>query len=106
MKASFAIALAATVGVLASEIHPSTSDVKSPNIVVILVDDQDLLLKSMDYMPFVKENITSHGTTFNRHFCSTALCCPSRVTLWTGRYAHNTNVTDVGGDWGKDYHHP
>lgn len=37
----------------------------------------------------------SKGTTFNRHFCTVALCCPSRATLWTGRAAHNHNVTNV-----------
>ena len=30
--------------------------------------------------------------TFNRYYVSYSLCCPSRVTLLTGRYAHNHNV--------------
>ncbi|KAI4862398.1 Arylsulphatase [Hypoxylon rubiginosum] len=66
-----------------------------PNIVFILTDDQDLHMNSLDYMPFVQKHLLDHGTLFRRHFCTTALCCPSRVTLWTGKAAHNTNVTNV-----------
>jgi N-acetylglucosamine-6-sulfatase len=66
-----------------------------PNIVVILTDDQDLHMDSVDYMPLLKKHVIDHGTFYKSHYCSTAICCPSRVTLWTGRNAHNTNVTDV-----------
>ncbi|CZT44584.1 probable arylsulfatase [Rhynchosporium secalis] len=66
-----------------------------PNIVVILTDDQDVHLQSLDYMPLLKKHILDEGTSYTRHYCTTAICCPSRVTLWTGKNAHNTNVTDV-----------
>ncbi|KAI0201229.1 arylsulfatase-like protein [Astrocystis sublimbata] len=65
------------------------------NVVFILTDDQDLHMQSLDYMPFVQKHLIDHGTSFRKHFCTTALCCPSRVSLWTGKAAHNTNVTDV-----------
>ncbi|QDS75210.1 hypothetical protein FKW77_000083 [Venturia effusa] len=61
-----------------------------PNVVVILTDDQDTHLNSMDYLPLVKRHMTDKGTSFNKHYCTVALCCPSRVTLWTGKVAHNT----------------
>ncbi|OTB18225.1 hypothetical protein K445DRAFT_308914 [Daldinia sp. EC12] len=66
-----------------------------PNIIFILTDDQDLHLNSIDYMPFLKKHIIEHGTFYKRHFCTTALCCPSRTTIFTGKNAHNTNVTNV-----------
>lgn len=66
-----------------------------PNIVIILTDDQDLHMDSLSYMPLLKKHITDQGTFYKSHYCTTAICCPSRVTLWTGRNAHNTNVTDV-----------
>jgi hypothetical protein len=66
-----------------------------PNIVLILTDDQDLHLDSLAYSPHVKSHLIDRGTSFQRHFCTTALCCPSRVTLFTGKLAHNTNVTNV-----------
>jgi len=71
-----------------------------PNIVFILTDDQDLHMQSLDYMPLLKKHIIDRGTFYKRHYCSTAICCPSRVTLWTGKNAHNTNVTDVNPPYG------
>ena len=72
-----------------------------PNIVFIITDDQDLHMGSLDYMPFVKKHLLDQGTFYKRHFCTIALCCPSRVSLWTGKAAHNTNVTDVKPPYGK-----
>lgn len=71
-----------------------------PNIVVILTDDQDLHMDSLSYMPLLNQHITQHGTLFQRHYCTVSICCPSRVTLWTGQHAHNHGVTDVVGHWG------
>ncbi|OAA57553.1 arylsulfatase [Niveomyces insectorum RCEF 264] len=68
---------------------------RRPNIVFIITDDQDLHLNSLDYLPYVKKHLRDQGTLYRRHFCTTAVCCPSRVSLWTGKQAHNTNVTDV-----------
>lgn len=76
-------------------------DYSRPNIVVILTDDQDLHMDSLGYMPLLKKYVTDKGTFFKHHYCSTAICCPSRVTLWTGRNAHNTNVTDVFPPYGQ-----
>ncbi|KAH6706482.1 arylsulfatase [Leptodontidium sp. MPI-SDFR-AT-0119] len=77
------------------------SDTKPrPNIVFVLTDDQDVHLASLDYMPFVKKHFLNKGTYFNKHYCTTAVCCPSRVTLWTGKAAHNTNITDVNPPYG------
>lgn len=61
-----------------------------PNFVFILTDDQDLHLNSMDYMPLTQKHLAEKGTTFERHYCTIAVCCPARVALWTGKYAHNT----------------
>jgi arylsulfatase len=68
---------------------------KKPNFVFILTDDQDLHLNSLDYMPKLQKLVADQGTIFERHFCTIAVCCPSRVSLMTGKLAHNTNVTDV-----------
>ncbi|KIW21655.1 hypothetical protein PV08_02235 [Exophiala spinifera] len=71
-----------------------------PNIVFILTDDQDVRLESMAYMPHLQSHLINQGTIFTRHYCTVALCCPSRVNLWTGKAAHNTNVTDVNPPYG------
>lgn len=71
-----------------------------PNVVFILTDDQDQRLGSLDYLPLIKKHLVDAGTTYKRHYCTTAICCPSRVSLWTGKLAHNTNVTDVNPPYG------
>ncbi|KAK2764581.1 hypothetical protein FQN54_009276 [Arachnomyces sp. PD_36] len=73
---------------------------KQPNVVFILTDDQDAQMGSLSYMPSVKKHLLDQGTQYERHFCTVALCCPSRVSLLTGRAAHNTNVTDVWPPYG------
>ncbi|EFX06431.1 arylsulfatase [Grosmannia clavigera kw1407] len=80
---------------LLAEHAPRLPDGRKPNIVFIITDDQDLHMQSLDYLPHVKHHLRDHGTLFRRHYCTTSLCCPSRVSLWTGKQAHNTNVTDV-----------
>lgn len=75
-----------------------------PNIVVILTDDQDSLLGSMDNMNILQEQMVQQGVTFSKHYGHVSQCCPARATLWTGRHAHNTNITSVindvpGGAW-------
>ncbi|KAJ9316313.1 hypothetical protein DTO271D3_3582 [Paecilomyces variotii] len=71
-----------------------------PNIVFIISDDQDLQLDSIEYTPLTLKHLKERGTFYKNHFVTTALCCPSRVSLWTGRQAHNTNVTDVHPPYG------
>ncbi|KAK6194332.1 hypothetical protein LQW54_011559 [Pestalotiopsis sp. IQ-011] len=68
---------------------------QKPNFIFIMTDDQDLHLNSLDYMPALREHFTEKGTTFENHYTTVSLCCPARVTLFTGRAAHNTNVTDI-----------
>jgi N-acetylglucosamine-6-sulfatase len=73
----------------------------APNIVFILTDDQDLHLNSLNYMPYLQRHLVGQGTSYQRHYCTIAICCPSRVSLWTGKAAHNTNVTDVSPPYGN-----
>ncbi len=73
-----------------------------PNFVVIQTDDQTLDQLYATYtppggspipaMPNTLASIAAKGMTFNRYYVSYPLCCPSRVSLMTGRYAHNHNV--------------
>lgn len=58
-------------------------------------------MNSLDYVPLIKKHLLDEGTLYKRHYCTTAICCPARVSLLTGQQAHNTNVTDVNPPHGK-----
>ena len=77
---------------------------QKPNFIVILTDDQDLRMDSMEYMPQVKKHLTDNGMYFNHHYATVALCCPSRASMWTGKAAHNTNITDLAPPYGELKH--
>lgn len=66
---------------------------KRSNVILVLTDDQDLHLNSLEYMPITLKHFRDEGTEFRKHYCTIAVCCPSRVSLLTGKMAHNTNVT-------------
>ena len=93
-------AILALFSVLLSLSRQHEAPPKTPNILFILTDDQDVHMDSLSYMPFLKQHITDEGTLFQRHYCTVALCCPSRVNMWTGKAAHNTNVTDLSPPYG------
>ncbi|KAF4472939.1 arylsulfatase [Fusarium albosuccineum] len=73
---------------------------RPPNILFILTDDQDWHMESLKHMPLLQKDLINEGTLYSNHYCTVALCCPSRVNLWTGKAAHNTNVTDVWAPYG------
>jgi N-acetylglucosamine-6-sulfatase len=97
---------------------PLNPNPEPPSFVVIQTDDQTLdgLYATFSAfpgaaktraMPNTLDLIGGHGMTFNRYYVPYPLCCPSRVSLLTGRYAHNTgvkgNVQPNGGYYGFSF---
>ncbi len=64
----------------------------APNIVLILTDDQDLLLGSMDALPLTRSLIGDQGMTMENFMVPNPLCCPARASLLRGQHAHNTQI--------------
>jgi arylsulfatase A-like enzyme len=60
-----------------------------PNIVFVLTDD--LSTNLVPYMPHVQSLMLS-GMSFRNFFAVDSLCCPSRASIFTGQYPHNTGV--------------
>ena len=77
---------------------PAAPAAAAPNIVLVQTDDQTA--ESMRVMSRTRALIGDRGTTFENSLVSLALCCPSRATLLTGRYAHNHGVLDIHPPWG------
>lgn len=63
---------------------------RQPNILFILTDD--LAAGDLAVMPNVRSLLTDQGVSFSNYFVSVSLCCPSRVSMMRGQYAHNTGV--------------
>ncbi|KAG2494095.1 hypothetical protein HYH03_007734 [Edaphochlamys debaryana] len=60
-----------------------------------MTDDQDYLLNSTHraYMPKLNALLGDRGLHLPNFLVSSSLCCPSRVSLLTGRFTHNHNLT-------------
>ena len=76
---------------------------KRPNVVFVLTDD--LSWNLVPFMPHVRA-LRRRGLTFNHYFVTDSLCCPSRSSIFTGRFPHDTGVfTNMGADGGYQTFH-
>ncbi len=60
-----------------------------PNILFFLTDD--LAWDLVSHMPNVLA-MQKKGMTFSHYFVTESLCCPSRSSIFTGKYPHGTGV--------------
>lgn len=86
-----ALATAAAAG----SVRPLPATAQTPeapprNFLIIVTDDQRG--ESMAVMPRTRAWFKGAGTIFPNAFATTPLCCPSRASIFTGRYAHNHGV--------------
>ncbi len=107
LAAAFAV-LALVIGLIllgtdhAAAARAKASELQKPSFVVIQTDDQTLeelydgvrMLNGAEEfaMPNTLQMIGEQGITFTRYYTPYSLCAPSRVSLLTGRYAHNDHV--------------
>jgi N-acetylglucosamine-6-sulfatase len=71
-----------------------------PNIVFILTDDLSWNLVNPRFAPHIVQ-LEQQGEAFTNYFVADSLCCPSRATIFTGLFPHDTkvvtNVPPTGG---------
>jgi arylsulfatase A-like enzyme len=63
----------------------------APNVLIVVTDDQRAT-NTLWVMPETQRYFRRGGISFTNAYAVTPLCCPSRATILTGRYAHNTGV--------------
>jgi N-acetylglucosamine-6-sulfatase len=74
-----------------------------PNIVFVLTDD--LSNNLVQYMPHVLA-LQKAGTSFSNYTVTDSLCCPSRSSIFSGKFPHDTGVfTNTGADGGFNVFH-
>ncbi len=70
-----------------------------PNILLLLLDDQDAYTPYWEAMPQTAAMVSS-GVQFRNAFSPTPICSPGRCTVLSGRLAHNTGVFTLVGPHG------
>ncbi|MBA3718160.1 MAG: sulfatase [Actinobacteria bacterium] len=88
------LTLVVSLAVAAGAGQGSSASPRRPNIVFIVTDD--LSWNLVQYMPRLRQ-LQAEGTTFSRFFVSNSLCCPSRASILTGKFPHNTGIYTNGG---------
>jgi len=74
---------------------PSSASARGkPNFIIFLSDDQAVHLFNRQLMPHVFSQLVDRGVNFTRAYVNVSLCCPSRASILTGLYSHNTGVQD------------
>ena len=87
-----ALSLSLMAGSLAGPADPKIAGAQQgqrPNVLVIMTDDQR---HDLTAMPSTRRLLRDRGREFTNAFAATPNCCPSRGTVFTGRYSHNHGV--------------
>lgn len=91
--------LLGVVAVPTDDPYQAQLSARQPNILLILTDD--MRADDLRFVPKARTLIGNEGRRFGRAYVTTSLCCPSRVTILTGRYVHShgvqTNTAPNGG---------
>ena len=97
-RLSVAVAIGFLLPLAACVSEPATDSPRT-NVIVIVTDDQtaDSIPRDEPVMPSLQARVLDPAddwVVFSNAFVNTPVCCPSRATMLTGRYAHHTGVLD------------
>src|SRR5262249_27823480 len=104
---SVIMAAGTLIGVaISTEQAQSAEKPSTPNVLLVLTDDQRWDAMSCAGHPFLKtpnmDRIAKEGARFTNMFVTTSLCSPSRASLLSGIYAHRHRVQSNFTDYPND----
>lgn len=80
---------------------------RRPNIILIITDQQRYeTINALGYSYMETPNLdrlAREGTTFTQCHCTAPSCAPSRASLFTGNYPHDTGVWKNGDMWPRSW---
>lgn len=97
LRSRFAVLVVLALAVFCSSVNSSASE--RPNIILIIGDDQAWDDSSVYGHPHLRlpnqERLAREGMRFDRGFVTSSSCSPSRSSIITGRYPHNTGAEQL-----------
>jgi N-acetylglucosamine-6-sulfatase len=91
-RSCFTVALLIVLSSFAAAQDKRPKPPARPNIIVILTDDLDRNMGTMEQLPKLKQMIAGQGINFSNSFVSESLCCPSRSSIQRSQFIHNHQV--------------
>jgi len=94
--------LISSLGFGAPEDEPSSASSQRPNIIIIMSDDMgysDIGCYGSEIRTPNLDSLAENGLRFTQ-FYNTARCCPTRASLLTGLYPHQTGVGHMVANYG------
>jgi arylsulfatase A-like enzyme len=75
---------------------------RAPNVLLLITDQERVRRHLPDHVRFEqRDRLAEGGLTFARYYVATALCAPSRSTMFTGRHTSQTKIFN-NKPWGVD----
>ena len=88
-----------TLTIIISLLFSCTKPIEKPNIVIFIADDvswDDLGCYGNEFVKTPNiDNLADNGLVFKNTYLTTSSCSPSRNSIITGRYPHNTGGAEL-----------
>jgi arylsulfatase A-like enzyme len=96
LETGLAASMTASVSPWVAGMAAASNEGRRPNLVFLLTDDQRWDSLGCMGNPIIQtpniDSLAREGILFKNHFVTTAICCSSRATIFSGRYAGSMDL--------------
>lgn len=93
---SLSVVAAAAPKLVGAESQPPVQQLQKPNIIFVISDQHRADLTKREGYPLdtspALDKLAARGIAFDRAYCTSPLCVPSRTSMLTGRWPEATHV--------------